>query len=760
MRSASRREISGAVAGLVAAGLAALPGASLQAQDFSVLRINEVIASNATQGPTDVAGSTTDMVEIYNAGDLPLVLGTRDPATSIALSDTLYLPSDDPSTPDVTEPGPWTFRDGITIRPKGFLVIFCDGNEVQNLCEPHANFRISGDGDEPITLWGPVKGYEPNGRPIRDVIDQVWLPPLREDVSFGRYPDGAGPAPVPLEEVLSTFVYNPPGASTFGTCTPLAQTCPEGNVRVCLGKANGPGGNLHPRVELLVASTNHPKAGEPVELRVRVEDEESPLPASIGGAIVRVQAIYRVDSGAERVVDFSYDGEGIRHAPLLDASGDPIQVGPYLGENPFNVWTEWTAAIPGQPAGTRVEFYLACEDSGADGDPATTSDNLSDTSPGSLCDRVYPGGGVGPCDREFGGPGCERDPTDVVRCGGGTDDGGDGAGAADEVFVGVRYKECRKLFTYVSGYVPRPEVEGLFVSEVVASQTRIIEDPTEAGKQCAAGNPFCTYDDVCELHNASDRAIDLSGLWLSDSRFNPRLWRFPEGSTIGPGEYLIVWLDGDGGRCPCPSSTPPDSVYCLRVGNPPSQPQPPCFWDCPDPTNPAAREFHTNFSIDADRDQLYLYDTEENGYGLISGVEWVSLERDCSLSRISNGLAGPCWIETCLDGGGPPPTLGSVNLGECPDLEPKFIRGDATSDCGVDITDAIFILNYLFTGGQPPRCEDAADVNDTGALDISDGIYLLGYLFLGSDPPPYPGPTLPGPDPTADALAPCDPPTC
>ncbi len=752
MRTTIRKSLEGAVGGWIAAGILSVAVSFLPAQDFSVLRINEVIADNANQGPADVAGSFTDMVEIYNSGDVPLTLGTSDPATSIALTDTLELPYDDPATPDITEPGPWTFRDGVVIRPKGFVVVFCDGNAVQNLCEPHASFRISAGGDEPITLWGPVKGYDPKGRPIRDIIDQVWLPPLRGDVSIGRYPDGAGPAPVPVEEVRSTLVYNPPGMSTFGTCTSLAQTCPAGNVRVCFGRANGPGDNLPPRIELLSASTNRPAAGEPVGLRVRVVDETSPLPAAQGGAIVRVRAIYQVNSGAKQAVDFQYDGQGIRHSPLLDALGNPIVIGPYVGVNPFDVWTEWTAEIPGQPAGAIVEFYLFCEDSGRDGDPATSADNLADTSPGDLCEEVYPGRDVGPCDREFGGPGCERDSEDVVRCG---DDGGSG-----DAFVGVRYKECRKPFRYISGFAVRPELQGLEITEVVPGQTRILEDPTETGKICAIDNPYCTYDDFVELHNSSGRTIDLSGLWLSDGRFNPRGWQFPAGSSIGPGEYLIVWLDGDGGRCPCPSSTPPDSVYCLRVGNPAGSPQPPCFWDCPDPTDPAKQRFHTNFSVDKDGDQVYLWDTEANGFGLISWVEWDKLGIDCSLSKVANGSGTVCWIETCLDGAGPPPTPGAPNLGDCPDTEPRFVRGDSNSDCSVDITDAVFILNYLFLGGSQPDCEDAADTNDTGTIDISDGIYLLTYLFLGGEPPPYPGPSVPGPDLTLDSLAKCVPPKC
>ena len=37
--------------------------------------------------------------------------------------------------------------------------------------------------------------------------------------------------------------------------------------------------------------------------------------------------------------------------------------------------------------------------------------------------------------------------------------------------------------------------------------------------------------------------------------------------------------------------------------------------------------------------------------------------------------------------------------------ERTFVRGDATSDSAVNITDALFILAFLFSGGEAPRCE-------------------------------------------------------
>ncbi len=72
-----------------------------------------------------------------------------------------------------------------------------------------------------------------------------------------------------------------------------------------------------------------------------------------------------------------------------------------------------------------------------------------------------------------------------------------------------------------------------------------------------------------------------------------------------------------------------------------------------------------------------------------------------------------------------------------------FIRGDIESDRNIQITDAMTILGFLFTGDPGiVVCEDVADVDDSGKLDITDPIYLLSYLFLGRAPPPAPFPCL------------------
>jgi len=78
-----------------------------------------------------------------------------------------------------------------------------------------------------------------------------------------------------------------------------------------------------------------------------------------------------------------------------------------------------------------------------------------------------------------------------------------------------------------------------------------------------------------------------------------------------------------------------------------------------------------------------------------------------------------------------------------------FIRGDANKDDGVDVSDAVFIIAYLFRLGDVPPCFDAADSNNDTRLDLSDSIWILNYLFKGGPQPSEPFPQA-GVDPSDD----------
>ncbi|MEC7776701.1 MAG: hypothetical protein VYC32_11455, partial [Planctomycetota bacterium] len=48
------------------------------------------------------------------------------------------------------------------------------------------------------------------------------------------------------------------------------------------------------------------------------------------------------------------------------------------------------------------------------------------------------------------------------------------------------------------------------------------------------------------------------------------------------------------------------------------------------------------------------------------------------------------------------------------------------------------ILRFLFLGANPASCQAAADSNGDGGIDITDAIYSLNFLFLGGDALPAP----------------------
>jgi hypothetical protein len=89
----------------------------------------------------------------------------------------------------------------------------------------------------------------------------------------------------------------------------------------------------------------------------------------------------------------------------------------------------------------------------------------------------------------------------------------------------------------------------------------------------------------------------------------------------------------------------------------------------------------------------------------------------------------------------------------------RFVRGDSNSDGSVNLTDGVIPLLFLFSGGPPPVCADAADTNDTGGIEITDSIIIFSWLFAGGAPPAPPAPESPGYsfaecgiDPTEDGI--------
>ncbi|MFH2057238.1 MAG: dockerin type I repeat-containing protein, partial [bacterium] len=61
--------------------------------------------------------------------------------------------------------------------------------------------------------------------------------------------------------------------------------------------------------------------------------------------------------------------------------------------------------------------------------------------------------------------------------------------------------------------------------------------------------------------------------------------------------------------------------------------------------------------------------------------------------------------------------------------------GDCNGDCLVNITDAVYLIQYIFSGGGEPLPYRAGDVNCDGVVNITDAVYIIQYIFsYGPEP--------------------------
>ncbi len=91
---------------------------------------------------------------------------------------------------------------------------------------------------------------------------------------------------------------------------------------------------------------------------------------------------------------------------------------------------------------------------------------------------------------------------------------------------------------------------------------------------------------------------------------------------------------------------------------------------------------------------------------------------------------------------GTPPTLGAINFtarvvdatgsaGEKLFSIHVYVCGDADGGYSIDISDAVYVIGYIFAGGPAPVPLLAGDADCSGNIDISDAVYLITYIFGG-----------------------------
>jgi Dockerin type I domain len=62
--------------------------------------------------------------------------------------------------------------------------------------------------------------------------------------------------------------------------------------------------------------------------------------------------------------------------------------------------------------------------------------------------------------------------------------------------------------------------------------------------------------------------------------------------------------------------------------------------------------------------------------------------------------------------------------------------GDANNDGDVNVSDAVWIINYVFVGGgQPLPVLACGDANTDGEVNVSDAVWIINYVFVGGSTP-------------------------
>jgi hypothetical protein len=114
---------------------------------------------------------------------------------------------------------------------------------------------------------------------------------------------------------------------------------------------------------------------------------------------------------------------------------------------------------------------------------------------------------------------------------------------------------------------------------------------------------------------------------------------------------------------------------------------------------------------------------------------------DC-LAASTSIVAEPHGIELDLEEGEYYLIVDTWPMPDCiPDYDltiafalPK-ICGDVNDDLVVNVSDAVYIINHIFVGGDPPVISHSGDTNCDTYTNISDAVWIINYVFVGGSNP-------------------------
>ena len=189
----------------------------------------------------------------------------------------------------------------------------------------------------------------------------------------------------------------------------------------------------------------------------------------------------------------------------------------------------------------------------------------------------------------------------------------------------------------------------LVINEFMASNSSCIEDPQGE------------FDDWIEIYNYGNDAIDIGGMYLTDDLTVLTKWQIPgnnpSATTIGPGGYLLIWIDND----------------------------------------IADAGLHASFKLDADGEQIALFDS--NGSTLIDEVVFGQQTTDLSSGRFPDASDNLQVLDSPSPGG----ENFATYFGEVADTKFSHNRGFYEAPFSVTIATETkgAIIYYTLDGTEP-----------------------------------------------------------